>query len=277
MNNYHLCGSGLFLMHSAMEFSENVTIETGIEGESIASQFVFYHPKGTKIAQGGSRHNIRFIPSSTSRHELKADMEYTYFLMVISKEYYYRLIDKHSTLHEDFVQEIDKGLGANFSQVDMRVTPEMHRIIDEIVENKKVGELKRLHTEAKVLELLIYQIEQLNNEQPGAEKFLKDEDIAKLEMARDILEQNFISPPTQRELALEVMLNESKLRKGFKEYFASTIYDYITRLRMELAKQLLIDDQKSIFEVANLTGFKHQANFSIAFKKYFGISPSEII
>lgn len=276
MQNYLLSSSGLFLMHSVMSFSENVTIQTGIEGHSIVSQFVFYHTPGSKSAhQGGSRHNIRFIPSSTSRHELKAGTEYTYFLMVISKDYYYKLIDRHSSLHEEFVQEIDKGISANFSQVDMRVLPEMHRIIEEIMENKRTGEFKRLHTEAKVLELLIYQIEQLNTEQEVEGKLLRNEDIRKLEAARDILERNFISPPTHRELALEVMLNESKLRTGFKEYFASTIYDYVTRLRMELAKDLLLTENKSISEVANLTGFKHQANFSIAFKKYFGCPPSE--
>ncbi|GAA4322917.1 hypothetical protein GCM10023149_23530 [Mucilaginibacter gynuensis] len=277
MQNYLLCSSGLFLMHSRMKFAENVIIDTGIEGESIVSQFIAYQVPGSKLPyQGASRHNIRFIPNSESSYELKSGVEYTYFLIVISKDFYYRLIDRHSVLHEDFVQEIDKGISAKFSEVDMRATPEMHRIIDEILENKKTGEFKRLHTEAKVLELLIYQIEQFNNEHLSNEKLLRHEDIAKLEMARDILENNFINPPMQRELALSVSINESKLRKGFKEYFGCTIYDYVTRLRMEMAKQLLIEDRRTIFDVAEMTGFKHQTNFSIAFKKYFGISPSEL-
>ncbi|TDQ09775.1 helix-turn-helix transcriptional regulator [Pedobacter metabolipauper] len=278
MVNYQLSSGGLFLMYSEMKFTEPIRIYTAVEGETITSQFIFYYPASARKMNphGGSRHNIRFIPSSSATYELKAGVDYTYFMMVISKEYYYKLIDRHSSLHEEFVQEIEKGLSASYAAQDMLVTAEMQRIIFELREDKKTGELKRLHTEAKVLELLIYQIEQLNNEQPEGGKLLREADIEKLEHARAILEMRFADPPTQRELAMEVMLNESKLRRGFKEYFATTIYDYITRLRMELAKTLLLEERKTIYEVALITGFRHQANFSIAFKKYFGISPSDV-
>lgn len=278
MTNFQLISGGLFLMYSEMKFSESVRIYTGIEGETVTSQFIFYYSNSTRKNHfhGSGRHNIRFIPSGDATYELKEGTDYSYFLMVLSKDYYYKLIDRHSTLHEDFVQDIEKGLKASFAPVDMQVTPEMHRIINEIKEVKKTGELKRLHTEAKVLELLIYQIEQLNNEQSEGNKILRENDIQKLELARTILENRFTDPPTQRELAMEVMLNESKLRKDFKEYFATTIYDFITRKRMEMAKTLLLQEGKTIYEVALLTGFKHQANFSIAFKRYFGISPSDL-
>lgn len=278
MENYQLSSGGLFLMHSEMKFTEPVRIHTEVIGETITSQFVFYYPVPSKKtpSYAASRHNIRFIPSSSSSYELKAGVDYTYFMMVLSKAYYYKLIDRHSSLHEDFVHEIEKGLTTSYAPMDMQVTPEMQRIILDLHEGKKTGELRRLHTEAKVLELLINQIEQLNNEQPEDYKILKDADIEKLEMARLILEARFTDPPTQKELAQEVMLNESKLRKGFKEYFATTIYDYVTRLRMELAKNLLLEERKTIYEVTMLTGFRHQTNFSIAFKKYFGMSPSDI-
>lgn len=276
MTNHQLTSGGMFIMHSEMKFSEPVQIFTGIEGETVTSQFVFYAPSGKLKYHGASRHNIRFVPSMSASYELKAGIDYSYFLMVLSKEYYYKLVDRHSSLHEDFVQEIEKGLSVSYALNDMQATPEMFRIINEIREVKKTGELRRLHTEAKVLELLIYQIEQLNSETFEKNRLLKDTDIERLELARNILDRQFINPPTQRELAMEVMLNESKLRRGFKEYFSTTIYDYITRLRMELAKRLLIEDGKSIYETSLLTGFKHQANFSIAFKKYFGIPPSDV-
>ena len=278
MQNYQLSSGGLFLMHSEMKFTDTVRIHTEVVGETVTSQFIFYSPVSSKKMPfyGSSRHNIRFIPSSNASYELKAGVDYTYFLMVLSKAYYYKLIDRHSSLHEDFVLEIEKGISTSYAQQDMQVTPEMQRIIMELHDGKMTGELRRLHTEAKVLELLIYQIEQLNSEQADDQKILKENDIQKLEMARLILEARFTDPPTQKELAQEVMLNESKLRKGFKEYFATTIYDYVTRLRMELAKNLLLEERKTIYEVSMLTGFRHQTNFSVAFKKYFGISPSDI-
>ena len=72
------------------------------------------------------------------------------------------------------------------------------------------------------------------------------------------------------------MLNEFKLRSGFKQYFGSTIYDYITRLRMEVARKLIVQESKNMYEVGIEVGFKHQASFTNAFKKYYGILPSEV-
>lgn len=64
--------------------------------------------------------------------------------------------------------------------------------------------------------------------------------------------------------------------KPFKAYYSTTVYGDITRLRMEKAKKMIVNDHKSIGEVAIAIGFKHQAHLTSAFKKYYGILPSEI-
>lgn len=278
MENFQLSSSGIFLLYSKMKCTEPVQIYTEIEGETVTSQFIFYKlPSFKKLSMfGRSRHNIRYIPSAVHEYEMKAGVDYAYFLMVLSKDYYFQLINRHSSLHEDFVNQIDKGDYTSFAPQDLFVTPEMMKIINELKDVQKSGELRRLHTEAKIMELLIYQLEQLNTQDEDQNKKLKSADIEKLEQARDILEKDFVNPPSQRELAQAVAMNESKLRKEFKEYFATTIYDYIVRLRMEYARTLLLDQKKTIYETAVLTGFNHQNNFSSAFKKYFGISPSDI-
>lgn len=278
MANFQLSSAGLFLLYSDMRFEEPVEIVTEVAGQVIASQFIFYRSSSMKkqSGHGRSRHNIRYIPSAIDEYGLMAHMEYGYFLMVLSRDYYFNLIDRHSSLHEDFVQEIDKGAYASFKQQDMVVTPEMIRIISELKDSQKTGELRRLHTEAKVMELLICQLEQFQETDDGPRWTLRHADVEKLEHARSILEANYTNPPTQRELATAVALNESKLRRGFKEYFATTIHEYTVRLRMEYARRLLIEERRSITEAAEITGFTHQNNFSSAFKKYFGISPSDI-
>lgn len=281
MANYQLTTGGLFLMHSVMTFEQPTTIHTDINGETITSQFIFYKnstgKKVTTSSHGNSRHNIRYIPSTQANHELSPNVEYTYFMVVLSKEYYFSLIDRHSILHERFVSDIEKGQFTSFSTEDMAVTPEMRKVINDIRDCRHSGELKRLHTESKILELLMYQLEQLRNDGgPLKQELLKTGDFERLEEARTILNERFVSPPTHKELAKEILLNEFKLRTGFKEYFGVTMYDYITRLRMEQARKLLLDEKMSIYEVSGLSGFKHQANFSKAFKKYFGILPSGI-
>lgn len=278
MTNLQLSGSGMFLLYAEMKCELPVLIQTEVIGKAIASQFIFYRlPTFKKLSiSGRSRHNIRYIPESVREFEIKQGVHYSYFLMVLSRDYYFHLINRHSSLHEDFVQEMDKGEYISFADNDLFVTSEMMRTINELKDVQKTGEVRRLHTEAKIMELLIYQLEQFNAQDGGNSRSLKPADIEKMEAVRTILDNNFINPPSQKELAQAVALNESKLRRGFKEYFATTIHDYTVRLRMEYARTLLLEEKKTILETAELTGFNYQNNFSSAFKKYFGISPSEI-
>lgn len=276
-----LTTGGLFLVHAEMRFDSPTQIYTEVQGETITSQFIFYKKaidqmKGKPNAlYGKSRHNIRYIPTTTNEHEIKENIDYMYFLIVLSKDYYFNLIDRHSILHEDFVREIEFGNYTSFAPEDFFVTLEMRRVIDDMINCKQEGELKRMHTEAHILELLMYQLEQLGG-RGQEQEIIRGDDILKLEEARDILKQRYTVPPTQKDLSREVGINEFKLRRGFKEYFGITVYDFITRLRMEKAKDLLLIDQMSISEVSAVVGFSHQNNFSIAFKKYFGLPPSEL-
>jgi len=286
----YLTTGGLFVMYSVIKLSEPLTIETVVEGETITSQFVFYRKpdnsskSGTEpvnprpnILYGRSRHNLHYIPSTQKSYTLKENIEYTYFLVVVSKDYYFNLVDRQSVLHEDFAAKVASGKYTSFAAEDLQVTYEMRRVIESMINCNYQNEMKRIHTEAHILELLMYQLEQLkSNDENSPSVTMGSDDLEKLEVARQILEQRFTDPPTQRELSRVACLNEFKLRRGFKEYFGTTIYDYITRLRMEYARELLMGADKSVYEVALQVGFSHQNNFSAAFKKYYGVPPSAL-
>ncbi|MDN5288818.1 MAG: hypothetical protein JWR38_5092 [Mucilaginibacter sp.] len=282
-SNYTISSGGLFLMHAQMQFNEPAKIIFEIVGETINSQFIFYENKPTvddkqkgKKTRGGARHNIRYIPSLSGKYELVPDVAYNYFLVVLSKEYYFHLINQDSMLHADFVEEIKNGKYTSISANDLLVSHEMKQIINDIVECKKTGELKRLHTEAKILELLMLQMEQLQHDQHDEVRKYTDLEQEKIEQARDIIDHDFANPPVLPVLSRMVSLNEFKLKRGFKAYYGITIYGYVTRLKMERARHLLIDQKMTIREVTYEVGFKHQSHLSEAFKKYFGILPSEI-
>ncbi|MBD1435118.1 helix-turn-helix transcriptional regulator [Sphingobacterium sp. DN00404] len=282
MKNYQLSTNGLFLLYSEMNFSERVRIETEVEGDAIASQFIFCKEKGnltfsksTRYARG--RHNIRYIPASRESYEVKADQEYVYFLVVLSKDYYLHLVDTSSPLHEDFMREMEKGVTISFMDEDLYITPEMRKSIEGIRECKHDGGLKRMFTDARIMELIIYQLEQFSQFLQNENEILHGEDIEKLEVVRELLESNYVNPPTQKELARVATINESKLRTGFKKYYGTTIYDFITRLRMVEARRLIMEEKNNnMNEIAMLVGFKHQSNFTRAFKRYYGLSPTEV-
>jgi len=100
-------------------------------------------------------------------------------------------------------------------------------------------------------------------------------DKQRLFAAREILIERFQHPPTIKELAKLILVNEYKLKKGFKELFGYTILGFIHTQRMQFAKQLLLDTNKPIKEISYEVGYGNPAYFSRVFKKEFGLPPNK--
>lgn len=60
------------------------------------------------------------------------------------------------------MKQIEKGHYTSFTEEDQIATYEMQQTIRELVDSKKTGEIRRLHTESRIVELLMYQFEQYN-------------------------------------------------------------------------------------------------------------------
>jgi AraC family transcriptional regulator len=52
-----------------------------------------------------------------------------------------------------------------------------------------------------------------------------------------------------------------------------TPYQYILKMKMDRAKELLMEDDTRVIDVAYQMGFSDQSHFTNTFKKYFGFSP----
>jgi len=109
-------------------------------------------------------------------------------------------------------------------------------------------------------------------------KFLANEaDREKITKAREVLLQHIGEPLTIKELSRKVAINECYLKKGFKEMFGTTIFDFYQSQRMEHAKYLLYDKDLSVTEVSMMLGYSSISHFSTAFKKHTGIKPCELL
>ena len=158
------------------------------------------------------------------------------------------------------------------------LTCKMETIIQEIWQHSYQGAIARMYLEAKVLELLALQLAQLSESKPNAVRStLQRKSIDRIYQARDILTTQLENPPSILELAQQVEISERTLRRGLRKLFSTTIVGYLALLRMEQAEKLLREGEFSIGEVANLVGYSHLGNFSTAFKRQFGITPSQCL
>lgn len=107
---------------------------------------------------------------------------------------------------------------------------------------------------------------------------LTHEDIARVMHIERLLTRNVLqTPPSIQQLAKIAAVSESKLKKDFKTMYSFPIYEYFQKARMHAAQDKLLTGKFSVKEVAMELGYSNLSNFTIAFKKEFGILPSQLL
>ncbi|TCN25402.1 response regulator [Mesobacillus foraminis] len=88
---------------------------------------------------------------------------------------------------------------------------------------------------------------------------------------RDHLDQNI----TIQKIASEVYLNPTYFCEYFKSQTGETVLDYVTRIRMEKARMLLVSSNFKIYAISEMVGYTDTKYFTKLFKKQYGETPSK--
>lgn len=154
-------------------------------------------------------------------------------------------------------------------------------VLEALLNHSYTDSLENIFINAQSQMLLLYSLECMVGEKEveGFQcKFLANEaDRDKIIQAREILLQHIGEPLTIKELSRKVAINECYLKKGFKEMFGTTIFDFYQGQRMEHARYLLYEKGLSVTEVSVMLGYSSISHFSTAFKKHTGLKPCELL
>lgn len=154
-------------------------------------------------------------------------------------------------------------------------------VLEGLLNHTYTDSLENIFINAQTQMLLLYSLDCMLGEKEIdiiSCKFLANEaDRDKIVNAREILIKHIGEPITIKELSRKVAINECYLKKGFKEMFGTTIFDFYQSQRMEHAKYLLYEKGLSVTEVSALLGYSSISHFSTAFKKHTGLKPCELL
>lgn len=89
------------------------------------------------------------------------------------------------------------------------------------------------------------------------------------------IQQHYTEDMRLDELADKYHTSPSYLSRVLKQSLGVTFVDYLSRLRVQRAKELLEKTDKSVSEIAELSGFVNPSGFTRVFKAHIGISPSQ--
>lgn len=105
---------------------------------------------------------------------------------------------------------------------------------------------------------------------------LSEEDIRLMEDLREIIRQDASNPDLDISLICRRLhISRSKLYYKVSSISGESPKEFLRQYRLELASTLLSEGKMNVSEVADAVGFNSSSYFSKAFKKKYGVLPSE--
>lgn len=226
------------------------------------------------------QYNYLFFPKDDIRLSWKPGEQLEIFELGISPDLVLNFLPEEHPLFPVFTQTILQNAPAAISEVNLPVQTTISTILYDMLNCPLEGRYKQLFLKAKTIELLAIQLAQYEQiagiqKNTTVTRSLKKEDVERMHMARDLIVKNINSPCTLIDLAHQVGTNDAYLKSHFKQVFGTTVYGYLQGIKMTHARELLAQG-KTVSEVAYLSGYKHTAHFTRAFKKHFGFSPGKM-
>ncbi len=106
---------------------------------------------------------------------------------------------------------------------------------------------------------------------------MKNTKLSKIEMALKEIHSNYKETLDVNKLANIVNMSVSSFHHTFKEVTSSSPIQYLKKVRLSKAKDLLIEGQLRVNEAARDVGYESLTQFSREFKRYFGQSPRDFL
>tara|TARA_R110002050_G_scaffold196426_2_gene331341 strand:+ start:36970 stop:37965 length:996 start_codon:yes stop_codon:yes gene_type:complete len=240
-----------------------------------------YTPKNEKsiaVIIPGGHYNFFFLP------EVKGTLRYDNptrktLEILFTKDYLKRIFGKSFKEEcSEFGDALENNEPFLMWKQSRPITTQLQAIINEIINCKFDVGLKKVYLESKITEILTIFFNDLKNKRNRASinEKLSEEDYLKILHAETIVKKNFKNPLTISQLAIISGINQFKLKKNFKLIFGKPIFSYLTEMRMEKAKKMIVDQGYTIAEAAYEIGYKNPQHFTAAFKRMHNYLPSTL-
>ncbi len=130
--------------------------------------------------------------------------------------------------------------------------------------------------ETTVKQILIYFIREMNlMEHPHLDKDVTESDVICFKVM-NYIDSHIFDIKNLRELSEVTSYSYNYLSNLFKKNTSGTLREYHNNRRLETARLLLVSDEATVTEAAEMLGYSSVYSFSTAFKKKYGYSPSSV-
>jgi len=113
----------------------------------------------------------------------------------------------------------------------------------------------------------------LSGELPVRRQDTRVQLFKRLDLAREWMIANYAAPLTVEDMARVAALNTQHFLRMFNNCYGRTLHRFLTGIRLEAARQLLLHSGETVVAICRQTGFESPSSFSGLFKQRYGRSP----
>ena len=189
-------------------------------------------------------------------------------------------VKQFSQHHAEALRELDIRIERIYALADMqsrcyilRRSPELIAIETAIADEFR--KKRRSHLRIKIMELLLFLSNLDDTTARETPTYLNKRHAALAKAVHERLTADGFGHITTKQLAAELGVSVTALKMSFKSVYGAPMYQYQKDLRLQKAQQLLRETTLPVAAIAEEVGYTNPAKFSSAFKKRFGVSPTE--
>ncbi len=276
----HFAGEGFDIWYSVYGIRSPVTLIARADAAVLELHIPFRNQMTAKWdgiiheEMAEKQFDLSFTPFVHNQATFRQTGEYHTFDVHYHKETLQQFAPYFPLLAE-FLEKVEKRIPASLLGSTRFLSPEMVRVVNEMLQYDFLESLAPAFYESKAMELLILMLRNISGIQPSVEKFSRSS-LGYAQAARDLILSDLEHQYTASELARKTGTNVYTLKTTFRGLFGCSLFRYGEQARMEMARQLLLEGKNTVSEIAWLTGYPDVQNFSTAFKRHFHHRPTEI-
>jgi len=217
-------------------------------------------------------YNLLYIPEGQEKISFR-DKAYTSLEVYFSKEYLASLAPHYPHLRQ-WMNDAEGSSTTRLCKVNQVATETVVQCVNDLLNSPYSNGLRTMQYDAVIKELLITILQETATRPLRKIIRFTTREIEAVYELKNFLRKNMDKPLRAEELTTQFDASQRTLKRRFSTLFGISLFHFLLGIRMQQAGMLLQETDTSIENIATLTGYRSFANFSTAFKKYYGQSPS---
>lgn len=263
------------------ETAETLSFRAAFHTEWI--QFYFCQNGSASFAFHGGRYKID-LDHGKSYMFYNPENALSYELVLAPQSKVLAIFITVSQLHKLFLNDGDQQLSfLDPSRIEKKYYAEgsissmLSIVIDQFFSMQMPENMQSLYYRGKVLEALSLHFTKDEKNEDACPFLISNAHAEKIREAKTLIIKEMKDPPTLKDLAKAVGLNEYQLKAGFKNVYGTTVYQYLGEYKMRHARKLLDTGDYQVAEVGYQIGYNNSSHFIAAFKKKYGLTPKKYL